>query len=413
MSTTLNSNTLNSTTALSLKATNNLNLYGNQIVIYPTSSNGITFNNSSSQDYISNINDLVIKSGGTINLNSNTTSGTINLQIINNNNPTTYGSFSNYQGSLTINSNGGNINFGTYGYVNNANNGFTVSPWGGYSLYLNTNSSGTINLQNSLATYGTISNGNGLEIFSNQQIVISSNNEIYLYTGTLHLQPAGGGTQYGSFTGDSNNNLYVKSNNTIYLCPNGSTIQSYINYLPPTSSSTSTSTLTLTTTGFFNLSAGNNVSLSATGGNSINLDASSNITLTNFNGAISLNTNTNNNGSVTTNYVAPYSTTNYGIINQTALANIFITGQKTITLSGTGDYRNYTGTINVTQNINIYSCSIFIGFGITDGPDSSNTNIGQPGYCVDHISQNSFDLNIGYFGTNNTYMIIYYLIINY
>jgi hypothetical protein len=238
MSTTLNSNTLNSTTALSLKATNDLNLYGNQILIYPTSSYGITFNNSSSTDYISNLNDLVIKSGGTINLNSNTTSGTINLQNINNNNPTTYGSFSNNQGSLTINSgssNGGNINFGTYGYVN-ANNGFTVSSLSG-NLNLSSPSNGTINLQYSGTTYGTFNYNTtiiGTETFNGFTLSSTSGNDLNLVSQassvinlccgngsnktTININTPNGYNQYGEYcaiqTTNNGNTLNINTPNS-------------------------------------------------------------------------------------------------------------------------------------------------------------------------------------------------------
>jgi hypothetical protein len=54
--------------------------------------------------------------------------------------------------------------------------------------------------------------------------------------------------------------------------------------------------------------------------NSIYLTATNSIILTFGSGSTQINTN--NNGTVTTNYVAPYNTNGLGIINQTALANI-------------------------------------------------------------------------------------------
>ena len=154
---------------------------------------------------------LNLNSTNQITLDSN--NATINLQS----KGTQFGSFTSNNGSLTISSsslNGGNINFGNYGYVN-ATSGFTISSVSGYSLNLNSNSNGTgtINLQNGGTTYGKISNDNGLHIQSlgSNDIVIDSINDIYFYSSTLHLQPTGGGTQYGSFSGDTSGDLTISS----------------------------------------------------------------------------------------------------------------------------------------------------------------------------------------------------------
>jgi hypothetical protein len=178
--------------------------------------------------YISSNNNLVIDSGGTISLSD---AGS------------TYGSFSSNNGNIVINSgasNTGNINFGTYGYVNTTtvpNNAFIISPFNNFSLTLNSNyAGGQINLQNAGNIYGTISNDNGLHIQNKSSyIVIDSNSHpIYMYTGTntnntnpnnglvLQTLQTGSAVIYGSFYNETNsspntptgpNNLTIVSGN--------------------------------------------------------------------------------------------------------------------------------------------------------------------------------------------------------
>jgi len=224
--------------------------------------------------YISSNNNLVIESGGTIslsvvnsnvlygsftnsngftisssnnlslNLNSYGSNGIINLQ----NGGSTYGSFTSNNGNIVINSgasNTGNINFGNYGYVNTTtvpNNAFIISPFNNFSLTLNSNyAGGQINLQNGGATYGTISNDNGLHIQNKSSyIVIDSNsNPIYMYTGTntnntnpnngliLQTLQTGSAVAYGSFYNETNTSNPTGPNNlTIVSGNNGSNLGS-------------------------------------------------------------------------------------------------------------------------------------------------------------------------------------------
>jgi hypothetical protein len=99
-------------------------------------------------------------------------------------------------------------------------------------LILNTTDiDGTI-LQYDTNTYGKISNDNGLHIqsLSTNGIVIDSTNEIFFYGNNLHLQPVGGGAEYGEiYHGTSGGNitdlnieckvgdLILKSNTGVYI----------------------------------------------------------------------------------------------------------------------------------------------------------------------------------------------------
>ena len=241
------------------------------------------------------------QNNATINLNLNSTNqnnATINLKS----NGTQFGSFTSNGGSLTISSSslsGGNINFGNYGYVTvNAINEFTISPFKGYSLTLNSNySNGTINLQNGGTTYGYILNDSGLHIKNNSNYILidSNSNPIYMYTGSsssngLVLQTDPGAT-YGSFSGDTNGDLTISSGSNLNLisqsshtinlcCGTNSSGDTTININTPTGAQVVGNYCTISTSG-----SGSNLSITTAGAQgTMSFNASGGL-ITNYNGA--------------------------------------------------------------------------------------------------------------------------------
>lgn len=334
MSCSLSGNTLSSSNSSSL-------------VIQPSGSNGITFKSTTPPvDYISNKNNLIIESGGTISLNFLSNNYTTT---------TTYGSFtgdtngnliisSGSSGSLNLNSNYGNgqINLqnglNTYGTFKNDTNDSDISgiTSGGNNLtigsgYVGSNpgsikfegagqlsgdtiavavGQGYFNSANLSMYYNSNVNNGSAIINTPNWLTLQSNNSIYLNTisanNSINLQS--GNTTYGTFTGNSSSMKLDASGSITFTA------------------TASQSSITLTATN-------GNVNINANGGNSINLSAASSIFL-----------NMTGGGSVTTNYNANWNTSGNGIVNQKALAQMFQSGTFSFQIAGTITQSGTTNT---------------------------------------------------------------------
>jgi hypothetical protein len=254
----------------------------------------------------------------------------------------TYGSFTtDSKGSLTIQS----------GYDSTGNNNFTLDASG--QFFLNNSSSGAINLKNNGTTYGSILNDNsGLHIKNNNNYILidSTNYSIFLYTGStsstgLILQ-TGPFDTYGSFSSNGGN-LTISSSSLnggninfgtygYVNSSNGFTISSAsgndLNLISPgnkiclcnnITDSSSDTTICINTPNGSNVN-GQYCTINTTSqGNNLEINTPGSA------GTIALNASSG----VTTNYVAGFNPTGTGIINQTALAQMFESGNATMSIS--------------------------------------------------------------------------------
>lgn len=270
--------------------------------------------------YISTYNDLIIESGATISLNILNTSGT----------STTYGSFYNETNPSFPNTpTGPNIPTGPNNLTivsgNNGSNLGSIKFLGAgpqYSISVAVGNGYLSSVNLSLYYDQTVNNGSAI-INTPNQLALTSLSNIYLNAGsnigsastsnTIYLQ--NGGATYGSFSSGSGGNLVISS-----LGNNGVIMFGSYGYVYNNNSN-----------GFTIVSESSNLNLGVNGNinfrNNGNLygyfNNSAGFTISSQSGDLNLNAAGDN--AVTTNYVAPWSSSDSGIINQTALSKIIPT----------------------------------------------------------------------------------------